>query len=84
MNTLREVAKFACGAEAFHAFFHAILWASGTTLTVFDISATPTWNIFGAVVNAIIAMALGFFAWRGLQLSAGSPDRRSMPARSSR
>ena len=64
MSRLKEIAKFACGAEAFHAFVHAVLWLSGTTLTVFGITATPAWNSVGLIVNWIIALALGLYAWR--------------------
>jgi len=62
-NLWREVAKFACGAEAFHAFFHTVLWLTGTTLTVFGITATPTWNVVGAIVNVAISLGLGIYAW---------------------
>jgi len=64
MNLIREVAKFASGAEAFHAFIHAYFWYSETTLTVFGIEQTPTVNLWGAIVNAVIAIALGIYAWR--------------------
>ncbi len=60
---MREIAKFASGAEAFHAFIHAVLWLSGTTLTLFGITATPTWNIVGVIVNAAISLGLGMYAW---------------------
>jgi len=63
MSRLKEIAKFACGAEAFHAFVHAYFWFSDTTLTVFGITQTPTLNLAGAIVNAIIAIALGVYAW---------------------
>ena len=59
----KEIAKFACGAEAFHALIHAVLCFSGTTITVFGITATPTWNIVGAVVNGIVSLLLGIYAW---------------------
>jgi hypothetical protein len=70
MNLLSEIAKFACGAEAFHAFVHATLGLSGTTLTVFGITATPTWHIVGVIVNAVVSLLLGIYAW-------GSNGRRS-------
>ncbi len=63
MNRLKEVAKFACGAEAFHAFVHAYFWSSGTTLTVFGITQTPKLNLTGAIANAVISILLGFYAW---------------------
>lgn len=64
MNRKKEIAKFACGAEAFHAFVHAVLLFSGATLTVFGITATPSWNIVGVIVNGGIALVLGIYAWR--------------------
>lgn len=63
MNRLKEIAKFACGAEAFHAFVHAYFWYSGSTLTAFGITATPTWNIVAAVANAVVSLILGIYAW---------------------
>jgi hypothetical protein len=41
MTRWKEIAKFACGAEAFHAFGHTLFWLSGTTFTLFGITATP-------------------------------------------
>lgn len=64
MSILKEIAKFACGAEAWHAFVHAYLWSSETTLTVFGITETPTIHWWGAIVNAAISLALGLYAWR--------------------
>ena len=64
MYRLKEIAKFACGAEAFHAFVHAYFWFSGTTLTVFGITQTSTVNFAGAIVNAVISILLGIYAWR--------------------
>lgn len=64
MNRLKEIAKFACGAEAFDAFVHTYFWFSGTTLTVFGITQTSTVNIAGAIVNAVISILLGIYAWR--------------------
>lgn len=84
MNALREIAKFACGAEAFHSLLHAVVGVTGTTLTLFGFSATPTWNIIAAVINAIIALMLGFFAWGGLHMAAGSGHHPSLPTRSSK
>ena len=64
MNTPgKEIAKFLCGAEAFHAFVHAVLWLSGTTVSIFGISATPTWSMVSVFVNAAIALVLGLYAW---------------------
>lgn len=61
---LQEVAKFACGAEAWHAFTHGGLWLSGTRLTVIGIKETPTWHLVGVAANAAIAVALSFYDWR--------------------
>jgi hypothetical protein len=60
---LKEIAKFASGAEAFHAAMHALLWFSGATFSVFGTMVTPTLNFVGAVVNAVVAIALGAYAW---------------------
>ena len=60
----KEIAKFFSGFEAFHTLFHAYLWVSGTTLTVFGITPTRTWNIAGVILNGGIALALGIYAWR--------------------
>jgi hypothetical protein len=70
MSRWKEIAKFACGAEAFHAFMHAAFWLSGTTLTVFGVTVTSTTNAVGALVNALIALALGIFAWGSVRLRA--------------
>jgi hypothetical protein len=67
MSRLKEVAKFASGAETFHAAMHAGFWLSGATFTVFGITATPTLNAVGAVVNAIVALVLGIYAWRPIR-----------------
>lgn len=63
MSRLKEIAKFACGAEAFHAFVHAYFWFSGITLKVFGVTETPTSHVWGAIVNAAISVALGVYAW---------------------
>lgn len=62
---LKEVAKFATGFETFHALLHGYLWLSGTTIGLFGITATPTWSMASSILNAIIAVALGLYAWRG-------------------
>ena len=64
MSRLNEVAKLACGAEAFHAFLHAGLWFSGTTLVVFGFKEAPAVHLMGAIVNGILSLLLGFYAWR--------------------
>lgn len=68
MNRKKEISKFFCGVEAFHAVVHGYLWLSGTMLTAFGTTATPTWNIMGIVMNATISVILGVYAW--------SSDRR--------
>lgn len=64
MSRFKEVAKFACGAEAFHAFVHGVFWLSSTTLTLFGFTLAATWNGVATVVNGIIAILLGLYAWR--------------------
>lgn len=66
MSTSRkEIAKFACGFETFHALFHAYLLLSRTPFRLLGIEATPTLNVVGLVLNMVVAIALGVFAWRG-------------------
>ncbi|MBK6587782.1 MAG: hypothetical protein IPG22_05630 [Acidobacteria bacterium] len=59
----KEIAKFFCGFEAFHALFHATLLLSGTTITVFGIPLAPTWNIVPLTVNVLLTIALANYAW---------------------
>lgn len=66
----KEIAKFACGAEAAHALFHAVLLISGTPLTVFGITAIPAWNLAAVVINGVISGVLGIYAWRSGSRSA--------------
>lgn len=63
-NRKKEIAKFFCGFEAFHAFFHAYLWLSGTTFTAFGITASPASSIVGLLLNGAIADILGIYGWR--------------------
>jgi len=63
MSVWREIAKFVCGAEAFHAFIHTYFWLSGTTLHVFRLTETPTVHMWGAIGNAVVALILGIYAW---------------------
>lgn len=70
MNRWKEIAKFACGAEAFHAFTHTYFWLSGTTLTVFGMTETTTVHMWGAIGNAVISLILGLYAWRTHTLRA--------------
>ena len=68
MNRLKEIAKFICGAEAFHAFIHAYFWRSGTTLHVFGwFTETPAVHMWSAIVNAVVSLILGIYAWRTSQ-----------------
>ena len=60
----REIAKFACGAEAFHALAHGVLWLGGAKLTLFGFTVSPGLIAVGLFVNAAIAVALGWYAWR--------------------
>ncbi len=71
----KELAKFAAGAEAFHALVHGVLWASGTKLNVFGIKPGRTWNMAGTVLNGTAALILGLYAWR--------PERRQLYSQSS-
>lgn len=59
----KEIAKFLCGAEAFHALVHAVLLLSGTTITVFGIDLAPTWNIVPLTVVILITLGLGSYGW---------------------
>jgi hypothetical protein len=64
MNRLKEIAKFVCGAEAFHAFIHTYFWLSGTTLHVGWLTENSTVHMWGAIVNAVVSLILGIYAWR--------------------
>lgn len=64
MSRSKEIAKFASGAESFHAAMHAVFWLSGGDFPVFGLILTPTMNIVGAIVNAVIALFIGIYAWR--------------------
>lgn len=59
----REIAKFASGAEAFHAFAHGVLWLGEAKLTLFGITFVPGLIAVGLFVNAAIAAALCWYAW---------------------
>lgn len=63
MDRLREIAKFACGCEAFHAAMHFYFWVSGTTLIAFGIALTSKVNVFSAILGAAISVILGIYAW---------------------
>ncbi|RIK63132.1 MAG: hypothetical protein DCC65_16395 [Planctomycetota bacterium] len=64
MNRKREIAKFFCGFETYHAVVHGYLWLSGTPFSAFGITFTPAWNAAGVIINGAIAVALGLYAWR--------------------
>jgi membrane-bound ClpP family serine protease len=59
----KEIAKFLCGAEAFHTGVHAVLALSGTAMTIFGIAFQPAWHIGSAVINLLITLALASYAW---------------------
>ena len=63
MRLLKEIAKFASGAEALHAYHHAQLWYSGEASTMFGFSLSPQQNIWAALINAVISLILGLYAW---------------------
>lgn|GEM_PF-1391064 len=63
-QTRRELAKFFCGFEAFHALAHAALAFSGTTITVLGIDLRPGWHWGSILINGSISVALGLYAWR--------------------
>lgn len=62
-NRKKEIAKFASGFEAFHAVVHVYLLLSGTTMTLFGITTTPTLSIVSIVINGVITLILGIYAW---------------------
>lgn len=61
---MKEIAKFFCGWEAFHAVMHAYLYLTGTAFNAFGMPLSPGVNAAGALVGAAISMALGRYAWR--------------------
>lgn len=84
MSRQKEITKFACGAEAFHAAIHAYLWASRITIAAFGIKESPTWHRNAAIGNAVVALALGIFAWgtpsdHSLADSSEPTARRALP-----
>lgn len=81
----QEIAKFACGVEAFHAFIHTYFWYSGKSLNAFGVTETPTWHKRAAIANALTALALGVYAWgdrtaAARESAAGAEDDESTPA----
>lgn len=86
MGRLKEIAEFVCGAEAFHAIVHTVLWLSDTTLIVFGIKEAPALHLAGAIVNALISLALGIYGWgpfRRHSTPAGHPERPAEQSSSS-
>ena len=78
MSRAREIAKFVCGAEAFHGFIHTYFWLSGTTVHVFGwFTETPTVHMWGAIVNAVICILLGVYAWRHPAAVPSGPTARA-------
>lgn len=61
---LKEMAKFACGWEAFHAVLHGYLWYSGLTLTLPGFTATPAVSLYAALIALAVSVLLGAYAWR--------------------
>ena len=74
----KEIAKFFCGAEAFHAFVQLVWLATGTTITIFGISFGPIWNVVSLTTNTLIALALASYAWGifGRRAQSGHADDR--------
>lgn len=62
-NRKKEIAKFMCCAEAFHALMHTYFWLSGKTIKAFGLKQTPALHKAGAVGHAVAAVALGIYAW---------------------
>ena len=63
VNRKKEIAKFLCGAEAFHTVVHAAFVLSGSTMTILGIAFQPTWHIGSVVINLLITLALASYAW---------------------
>jgi hypothetical protein len=59
----KEIAKFFCGFETFHAGLHAYLLFSWTTIKVLGIALGPTWHIVPLTVHILIVLALAGYAW---------------------
>jgi hypothetical protein len=64
MTIAKEIAKFISCAEAFHAIAHTYFWLSDTTMTMFEITLSPTGSMGAAAVNAIISLILSIYAWK--------------------
>lgn len=72
-NRKKEIAKFICGVEAFHACIHTYFWLSGTRLNVFGVKENPNWHLAAAAGNAAAAIILGVYAWG--DVVSDSPER---------
>lgn len=64
MKRRKDIAKFFCGMEVYHAFVHAYFWFSGAAKTEFGITQTPALNMTGVIVNVLVSVVLGLYAWR--------------------
>lgn len=79
MSGLKEVAKFACGWEAFHAVLHAYFWCSGLTVTLLGFTATPTVSLVAAPTAALVSVLLGLFAWGRLPPGGNTTNAAHLP-----
>lgn len=59
----REMAKFFCGFETFHALFHGYLLATNTTFIFLSFEISAPLNAVAAIVSATIATCLCLYAW---------------------
>jgi hypothetical protein len=65
MCSLRDVVIFFAGAEFFHTISHIILpYFVTLPLDMKFMVFTPSWNVFAIVVNAVITIALLWWACR--------------------
>lgn len=65
MFSRKNLAKLACGAQAFHALWHTHAYFAGA----FAIPGSPSWEVAGALLNGSAALWLGLYGW--------SPDPES-------
>lgn len=63
-STAKEIAKFACGFEAFHALFHVYVLFAKIPFRLMGIELTPQLSLLGILINGAAAISLGIFAWR--------------------
>jgi hypothetical protein len=65
MCSLRDVVIFFAGAEFFHTISHIILpYFVTLPLDMKFMVFTPSWNVFAIVLNAVITIALLWWACR--------------------